>query len=122
MKNRNNRKNRLKSASVALAGLLAATCLSGATASPAAAASCPWPYVCFQDGNGAILTMYKDTGWQTTSAKTRTARWVTNARNEDCAWLKFSSGFIDQLRPGQSFGLGSGVVAIDITYGCPTSV
>ncbi|MGW5284459.1 hypothetical protein ACWERI_34245 [Streptomyces collinus] len=75
--------------------------------------------MCFQDSNENILTMYKDTGWQTTSALTRTARWVTNARHEDCAYLKYDSGYIDQIRPGQSFGLGASVVAINITYGCP---
>ncbi|GLW03178.1 MULTISPECIES: hypothetical protein [Streptomyces] len=110
----------LKFASVALAGVLAATGLTAATASPAAAAqTCPWPYVCFLDGNENILTMYKDTGWQPTSAKTRTARWVTDARNQDCAYLKYASGYVDQIRPGQSFGLGSGVVEINITNGCP---
>ncbi|ATZ23119.1 hypothetical protein ACFZBM_02080 [Streptomyces lavendulae] len=110
----------LKFASVALAGVLAATGLTAATASPAAAAqTCPWPYVCFLDGNENILTMYKDTGWQPTSAKTRTARWVTDSRNQDCAYLKYASGYVDQIRPGQSFGLGSGVVEINITNGCP---
>ncbi|KPI15500.1 hypothetical protein OV450_2638 [Actinobacteria bacterium OV450] len=111
---------RLKFASVALTGVLAATGLSAATASPAAAAqTCPWPYVCFQDSNENILTMYKDTGWQTTSAKTRTARWVINARHDDCAYLQYASGYTDQIRPGQSFGLGSAVVSINITTGCP---
>ncbi|MFE2288635.1 hypothetical protein ACFXDJ_31270 [Streptomyces sp. NPDC059443] len=111
---------RLKFASVALAGVLAATGLTAATASPAAAAqTCPWPYVCFLDSNENILTMYKDVGWQSTSAKTRTARWVTNARHDDCAYLQYASGYVDQIRPGQTFGLGSSVVSINITNGCP---
>ncbi|WP_330328330.1 hypothetical protein OHS33_00350 [Streptomyces sp. NBC_00536] len=110
----------LKLASVALTGVLAATGLTAVTATPAAAASsCPWPYVCFLDSNENVLTMYKDTGWQTTSSKTRSARWVTNARHDDCAYLKYASGYVDQIRPGQTFGLGSGVVEINITNGCP---
>ena len=110
---------RSKLAAVALAGLLAASGITAATATPAAAAStCPWPYVCFLDGNDNILTMYKDTGWQNTSSKTQTAQWVVNARNEDCVWLKHSSGYIEQMRPHQAFGLASPIVAINITYGC----
>ncbi|MGW1895539.1 hypothetical protein ACWCP6_35645 [Streptomyces sp. NPDC002004] len=107
-----------KLATVAAAGVLAAAGLGAVTATPAAAASCPWPYVCFMDNNGNILSMYKDTGWQNTGSLAQSARWVTDARNQDCAYLKYSSGYIDQIRPGQSFGLGSPVVAINITYGC----
>ncbi|MFG2113740.1 hypothetical protein ACGFRB_14090 [Streptomyces sp. NPDC048718] len=112
---------RTKFTSVALAGLLAASGITAATATPAAADEiCPWPYVCFLDTNENILTMYKDQGAQTTSAKTRTARWVHNARNEDCVLLTHSTGFVDKLYPHQGFGLStsSPITQINIMYGC----
>ncbi|MFI6641815.1 hypothetical protein [Streptomyces sp. NPDC050504] len=110
---------RLRNLAVTLAGALAATGLSTVTATPAAAAdTCPWPYVCFTDNSGRILTMYKDTGYQITGSKTRTATHIENSRNDDCAWIYFSSGDVVQLRPGGVWGLGNPVVAINITYGC----
>ncbi|MFI6641814.1 hypothetical protein [Streptomyces sp. NPDC050504] len=110
---------RLRNLAVTLAGALAATGLSTVTATPAAAADpCPWPYVCFFDGNGRLLTMYKDTGNQTTSAKTRSAVFVQNARNEDCAYIRFQNGWTSKIEPGEFSALGNPVVAINITYGC----
>ncbi|WP_051838606.1 hypothetical protein [Streptomyces sp. NRRL WC-3742] len=104
-------------AALGLAATLAASTLALA---PTASAeeTCPWPYVCFEDGNGHILTMYKDQGWQNTGSLTRSAAYVTNARHDDCALLKYSSGFTDRLYPGQGWSLGSQVVAIDILSGC----
>ncbi|MFJ9456471.1 hypothetical protein ACIRST_15420 [Kitasatospora sp. NPDC101447] len=103
-------------AALGLAVTLIASTL--ALAPTASAASCPWPYVCFEDANGNILTMYKDQGWQTTGSLTRSAAYVTNARHDDCALVKYSSNFIDRLYPGQGWSLGSQVVAIDILSGC----
>ncbi|MFI6641813.1 hypothetical protein [Streptomyces sp. NPDC050504] len=110
---------RLRNLAVTLAGALAATGLSTVTATPAAADGCPWPYVCFAASGGGILTMYKDTGYQTTSAKTRTAKLVYNARREDCVGIYLSGGSFWVLPPGTSFSTSEPVVALNITYGCP---
>ncbi|MFH8387274.1 hypothetical protein ACH4E7_41265 [Kitasatospora sp. NPDC018058] len=102
-------------AGLGLGTLAAAT----VTATPAFAAdSCPWPYVCFEDGNGNILTMYRDQGWQNTSSLTRSASYVTDARNDDCAQLKYSTGYIDTIHPGNEWTLHAPVVAINILSGC----
>lgn len=104
-------------AALGLAATLAASTLALA---PAASAdqTCPWPYVCFEDSNGNILTMYKDQGPQTTGSLTRSAAYVTNARHDDCALLTYASGYTDRLYPGQGWSLGSKVVAINILSGC----
>ncbi|MET8629703.1 hypothetical protein ABZW30_39260 [Kitasatospora sp. NPDC004669] len=104
-------------AALGLAGTLAAS-MTALAPTASATDSCPWPYVCFEDGNGNILTMYRDQGWQNTSSLTQSASYVTDARHDDCAQLKYSDGYIDKIYPGQGWTLHSPIVAINILSGC----
>ncbi|MFG3229680.1 hypothetical protein ACGF07_33535 [Kitasatospora sp. NPDC048194] len=63
--------------------------------------------------------MYKDYGWQTTGPKARSAHYVVNARNDDCALMHFSTGEYITLYPQNSWALTAPIIEIDIENGCP---
>ena len=91
---------------------------TSAFATSAEPQTCPWPYVCFYNNNGEIQTMYRDYGLQNTGSKTQAANWMMNARHDDCVNLYINGFPTYKIYPGQSVGVASPVVKIEILHGC----
>ncbi|EXG82332.1 hypothetical protein [Cryptosporangium arvum] len=110
--------NSLKKAMLSTA-VVATTVLAGGlfTASPATAEpdvrGCAWPKVCFYLSTANWISSsptasYQDltSGFQTLGSRSRGADFAYNSRNDDGAFLRFSSGITQCLPPNQFIDLG----------------
>ncbi|MEU9476729.1 hypothetical protein [Streptomyces sp. NPDC048191] len=68
------------------------------TASAAARPSCPYPYVCFYNGN-TMTGKFKDTGYWQKLGASRKANGAFNTRHDDVAYVRFSNYHTICMRP-----------------------
>ncbi|WP_030902668.1 hypothetical protein [Streptomyces sp. NRRL F-5126] len=102
---------RLATASVlaacAMAGGLATSAQAMASAdahsaSAAARPACPYPYVCFYNGN-TMTGRFKDTGYWQTLGASRSAKGAMNTRHDDVAYVRFSNHKTICMKPREGW-------------------
>ncbi|MEV6051243.1 hypothetical protein [Streptomyces sp. NPDC052107] len=76
------------------------------TAATAARPRCPYPYVCFYNGN-TMTGKFKDTGYWQKLGASRNARGAVNTRHDDVAYVRFSNYPTICMKPGQGWSFGS---------------
>ncbi|MER5550674.1 hypothetical protein ABT001_03135 [Streptomyces sp. NPDC002793] len=91
----------------AIASLGAGTAsASPATATgPATAATCAYPYVCFQRlSDGAIVGRFQDvtSTWQSLPSRPSNVK-IINTRNDDVAYIRYASGSQACVTPNSTF-------------------
>ncbi|MEU8027447.1 hypothetical protein [Streptomyces sp. NPDC049099] len=100
---------------IATAAVLTACAMTGsglalsaqtASASTAARPHCPYPYVCFYNGN-TMTGKFKDTGYWQTLGASRRAKGAVNTRHDDVAYVKFSDYRTICMKPGQGWSFGA---------------
>ncbi|MGJ5755682.1 hypothetical protein FB563_3920 [Streptomyces puniciscabiei] len=75
-------------------------------ASAAARPSCPYPYVCFYNGN-TMTGKFKDTGYWQKLGASRNAKGAVNTRHDDVAYVRFSNYHTICMKPGEGWAFGS---------------
>ncbi|AOR34155.1 hypothetical protein BFF78_26660 [Streptomyces fodineus] len=88
----------------AMAGSGLALCAPSASADTHTAArpNCPYPYVCFYDGN-TMTGKFKDTGYWQRLGASRNARGAVNTRHDDVAYVRFSNHPAICMKPGEGW-------------------
>ncbi|GAA0922362.1 hypothetical protein [Streptomyces thermoalcalitolerans] len=105
---------------IAAAGIAAAVSAAPASAQPqvqgtllrgevTAAATCPYPYVCFIK-NGSIIGRFKDvtSTWQPLPSKPSAPLTVVNTRHDDVAYIRWVNGATACLPPESAFDVTGG--------------
>ncbi|MGD9483821.1 hypothetical protein WDH52_11265 [Streptomyces sp. TRM70308] len=85
----------------AAGAMVMAAGLTGAATAPAQAASqpCPYPYVCFYEGDN-ITGQYQDVTSYFQTVSTSSDAWtVYNSRNDDVAYIRFDTGKVACVKP-----------------------
>ncbi|OLZ69793.1 hypothetical protein AV521_15685 [Streptomyces sp. IMTB 2501] len=72
------------------------------TVSSAARPSCPYPYVCFYNGD-TMTGKFKDTGYWQTLGASRDAKGAVNTRHDDVAYVRFSNHPTICMKPGEGW-------------------
>ncbi|MER6737543.1 hypothetical protein [Streptomyces puniciscabiei] len=75
-------------------------------ASTAARPTCPYPYVCFYNGN-TMTGKFKDTGYWQKLGASRNAKGAVNTRHDDVAYVRFSDYHTICMKPGEGWAFGS---------------
>ncbi|MCC5477317.1 hypothetical protein [Streptomyces barringtoniae] len=71
-------------------------------ASSAARPTCPYPYVCFYNGN-TMTGKFKDTGYWQSLGASRNAKGAVNTRHDDVAYVRFSNHPAICMKPGEGW-------------------
>ncbi|MEU9440373.1 hypothetical protein AB0D42_05450 [Streptomyces sp. NPDC048304] len=75
---------------------------AAAVASTAARPKCPYPYVCFYNGN-TMTGKFKDTGYWQKLGASRKAKGALNTRHDDVAYVRFSNYPTICMKPGEGW-------------------
>lgn len=76
------------------------------TASAAARPRCPYPYVCFYNGN-TMTGKFKDTGYWQKLGASRKSKGAVNTRHDDVAYVRFSDYHTICMKPREGWAFGS---------------
>ncbi|MGW7819185.1 hypothetical protein ACWGLF_13795 [Streptomyces puniciscabiei] len=79
---------------------------SAAGTSSAARPACPYPYVCFYNGN-TMTGKFKDTGYWQKLGASRNAKGAVNTRHDDVAYVRFSDYHTICMKPREGWAFGS---------------
>ncbi|MER6768329.1 hypothetical protein ABT013_00695 [Streptomyces bacillaris] len=100
--------SKLKQRLTGAAGVLALTAglgVAGTAPAQAAPKDCPYPYVCFYQGNGKT-GQYKDvtSGYQSVG-RSSSATSIYNSRNDDVVYVRYSDGLVVCAPPKKQLNL-----------------
>ncbi|MFF3915133.1 hypothetical protein ACFYZB_16845 [Streptomyces sp. NPDC001852] len=92
----------LTACAMAGSGLVLSAPSASASAHTAARPTCPYPYVCFYNGD-TMTGKFKDTGYWQTLGASRSAKGAVNTRHDDVAYVRFSNAPTICMKPGEGW-------------------